>query len=188
MILIVMLGGCFGQSQAVLTQNERDEMKVKTIAVLPVDSKDIRSKTTKLLRSRLLEEIYFRGYPRISLQEIDGKLQSLNVDSDKGNISAIPPEQFKELLQTDAVMHCALSEKNKTGIFYVPAEINVACTLRRTEDGKTIWQAKSEAKSNHFDITPRRLEKKISEDYDVLIDQVVNDIMKTLPDGPNLRS
>jgi len=188
MIFIIMLGGCFNHPQTILTQNEKDEMKVKTIAVLPVENKDNASKAAQLLRYRLFEEIYFKGYSKISLREIDGKLESLRVNSDQGKKDAVEPEKLKDILNADAVLHCTLSEKNKTGIFYAPVEVNVVCALRRTDDGKIIWQAESETKSKNFDITRKRLEKKISEDYDVLINEVIRDLMKTLPDGPNFRS
>lgn len=187
-VFIGMLGGCVSHPQTVLNPKEREEMGIKTIAVLPVENKASRDKTAQLLRSRLFEEIYFKGYSKISLQEIDGNLRYLNENSDQGNISVQAPERLKDVLKADALLHCTLSEKNKSGFFYAPLEINVVCTLRRADNGKMIWQAKSDVRNNNFDITPKRLEKKISEDYDILIDQVVDEIMKSLPDGPNFQS
>lgn len=186
LILIVM--GCSRNSQTILNKNVNEIMTAKTIAVLPIESKNSENKAAKLLRSRLFEEIYFKGYPKISLEEMDTKLKSLLANPEKDRTSSVSPGELKDAVGADAGMYCSMTENYKTRLFYSPIKITVVCELRSTESGNVIWNAKSESTRKNFDFTDKRLRKKISEDFESLIDDVVNDMIKTLPDGPNLSS
>ena len=61
-IVILIINGCINNSQKVLTQNENNKINVKTITVLPVINKTSDNKAAQLLRYKLIEEIYFKGY------------------------------------------------------------------------------------------------------------------------------
>jgi hypothetical protein len=163
-------------------------MTAKTIAVLPIESKNSENKAAELLRSRLFEEIYFKGYPKISLEEMDTKLKSLLGNPEKDRTSSVSPAELKDAVGADAGMYCSMTENYKTRLFYSPIKITVMCELRSTESGKVIWNAKSESTRKNFDFTDKRLRKKFNEDLESLIDDVVDDIIKTLPDGPSLSS
>jgi hypothetical protein len=186
-IVILIITGCFGNSRKALTKHDNDKINIKTIAVLPVENKDANSKAAQLLRFKLFDEIYFKGYSKIPLKEIDNKLESLYLNSDKENKSAIDPKVLKDAVSADAGMYCTLIETNKSRIFYAPVKITVICELRSTDNGEIIWKATSESIRRNFDFTDKRLERKLREEFEALIDEVVDEIIKTLPDGPNLR-
>jgi hypothetical protein len=186
-ILILIISGCFGNSRNVLTENGNDKINIKSIAVLPVANKDADSKVAQLLRLKVFDEIYFKGYSKIPLKEIDNKLKSLYVKSDKEKKSVILPQSLKDALDADAGMYCTLTENNKSKIFYTPVKVSVICELRSSDNGDVIWKASSESTRRNFDFTDKRLERKLREDLEALIDEVVDEIIKTLPDGPNLR-
>jgi hypothetical protein len=186
-IIILIISGCFGNSRNVLTENGNNKINVKSIAVLPVENKDADSKVAQLLRFKFFDEIYFKGYSKIPLKEMDNKLESLYVNSDKEKKSAILPQALKDAVGADAGMYCTLIENNKPKIFYTPVKISVICELRSTDNGEVIWEASSEATKRKFDFTDKRLERKLREDLEDLIDEVVDEIIKTMPDGPNLR-
>lgn len=183
-LLIVVMSitmGCWGQSQKIISQNENDRIPVKMIAVLPVENKSSDSKASQLLRSRLLEELYFKGYSKISLETIDEKLKALN-------ISTFPPHKLKDTLGADGGMYCSLTEDNKAKMFYAPIKIAVRCELRSADTGNVLWEFHSESTKRNFDFTHKGLEKKSREDFEAVMDEVVNKLIKTLPDGPNLHS
>lgn len=187
-IIITIISGCFGNSQNVVKQNDNDKINVKTIAILPIENKDVDIKAAQLLRSKLFEEIYFKGYSKIPLKEIDNKLESLYADSDKGKTTAISPKALKAAFGADAGMYCTLMENKKSKIFYEYVKISAICELRSTDNGEVIWKAQSESVGRNFDFTNKRLERKVSEGLDSLMDDVVNEIIETLPEGPNLRT
>jgi hypothetical protein len=186
-IIILITSGCSGNSRNVLTRHDNNKINVKTIAMLPVENKDADSKVAQLLRFKLFDEIYFKGYSKITLKEIDNKLESLSVNSDKEKKSVVAPEALKDAVGADAGMYCSLIENNKSKIFYAPVKITVMCELRSTDNGEIIWRAKSEATRRNFDFTNKRLERKSHDEIEALIDEVVEEIIKNLPDGPNLR-
>lgn len=188
-LLIVMLSiiyGCSGKSPQIV-QDNHDKNQAKIIAVLPVDNKSLNGKTSQLFRSRLLEELYFKGYSKLPLDMIDKKLETLYTSEDKKSVSAIAPQTLKDLVGADAGMYCTLTQDSKSKMFYSPIKISVRCELRSTETGEIIWKAQSESTARNFDFTNKGLEKKSHEFLENVIDEVVNKIIKTLPDGPNLR-
>jgi len=185
-IVMLIINGCINNSQKVLTQNENNKINVKMIAVLPVVNKTSDSKTAQLLRSKLLEEIYYKGYSKIPLKEIDKKLESLSINLNNEKTSEIAPESLRDLVGADAGLYCTLTENNNFKIFYETVKITAFCALRNTVNGETVWNAKSESERRSFNFTAKGMKKKLGEDFDAIIDEIINEIIKTLPDGPNL--
>ncbi|KQC09082.1 MAG: hypothetical protein APR62_03395 [Smithella sp. SDB] len=186
--LILNISGCSNNSQYGLRPNY-DQNSAKIIALLPVENITFDSKTSKLLRFKLFEELYFKGYSKLPLNVIDKKLESLYIDKkSKNNKDIIDPQTLRDLVGADAGMYCTLidEEKSKT-VFYAPVTIAIRCELRSSETGEVLWNAESKSTSRNFDLTKKGLERKSTETYETVIEEVVNKVMKTLPDGPNLR-
>jgi hypothetical protein len=185
-VMFLMICGCWGHSPQI-GNADHDKIQAKIIAVLPVENKDHGDKTPQLFRLRLLEELYFKGYSKIPLEAIDKKLESLNITQGNKSASAVAPQKLKDLLGADAGLYCTLTQHNKSKIFYTPITISARCELRSTQTGEIIWHAQSEATERNFDFTSKGLEKKSHENLEIVIDEVVTNILKTLQDGPNLR-
>ena len=185
-VMFLMICGCWGHSPQI-GNADHDKIQAKIIAVLPVENKDHGDITPQLFRSRLLEELYFKGYSKIPLEAIDKKLESLNINEGNKSASAVAPQKLKDLLGADAGLYCTLTQYNKSKIFYTPITISARCELRSAQTGEIIWHAQSESTERNFDFTSKGLEKKSYENLEILIDEVVTNILKTLQDGPNLR-
>jgi hypothetical protein len=188
-IILLFISGCFGKSPQVLNNNY-DKVQAKIIAVLPIEGKAADSKTTQLFRSRILEELYFKGYSRLPLEVIDKKLEPLytkDLNGNKISASAVAPQALKDAVGADAGMYCTLTEDNGSKIIYAPIKITLNCELRSAQSGETLWRAKSESTKRNFVFSKKDLEKKSHDDFEIIIDEVVNKILKTLPDGPNLQ-
>ncbi len=185
-VMFLMICGCWGHSPQI-ANDDHDKIQAKIIAVLPVENKGHDDKTSQLFRLRLLEELYFKGYSKIPLEAIDKKLESLNINEGNKSASAIAPQKLKDLLGADAGLYCTLTQYNKSKIFYAPITISVRCELRSAQTGEIIWHAQSESTERNFDFTSKGLEKKSHEYLEIVIDEVVTNILKTLQDGPNLR-
>jgi len=187
MILIIIFTGCFSKSANVL-KPEYEQNWVKIIAVLPVENKTEDNKAPQLLRSKLIDQLYFKGYSKVPLAVIDQKLEALYTSDKKGNVGKIAPQVLKDLVSADAVMYCTLLESsNSIGFFYAPVTISLSCELRRAESGEVLWKGKDKSTNRNFDFTRKNLEMKSSESYESVIEEVLNNIIETLPDGPNLR-
>ena len=188
-ILCIFITGCFSKSPSVLKTDKQEKNKwAENIAVLPVENKTKDNIAPGLLRSKLFEELYFKGYSKISLETIDQKLESLNIIDSKGSVGVIPPQILKDLVGADAVMYCTLIESSKPiGFVYAPVSIYLRCELRRAESGETIWNGKYKSTNRNFDFTRKGLEMKSCKAYEAVIEEVVNKIMENLPYGPNLQ-
>lgn len=187
-VACLLIAGCFGKSSQVMN-SPSDKIQVKMIAVLPVESKNDAVKTAKLLRARLMEELYFKGYSKLSPEIIDSKLDSLYVKDVKGNNknSSVDPQALKEALGADAGLYCTSAEESGSKIFYTPLKITLNCELRSAQTGETLWKGKAESARGNFVLTKKDYDKNEHDDFEIVIDEVVSKILKTLPDGPNLR-
>lgn len=183
-IISALIAGCASNSQQVLSA-EPAKNNTKVIAVLPVDNKTTDVKAPLLLRSRVLDELYFKGYNKLSLEEIDRKLEPIYKSETKGIVA---PQVLKELVGADAVMYCTLTEgKRSISMFYAPITVAARCELRSAQTGEVLWNSQYKSTSRNFDFTNKRLEMKSYEAFETLIEEVVNKVMETLPEGPNLK-
>ena len=184
----LIICGCSAKTSPYTLKPNYDQNPAKIIAVLPIENKTLDGKTSQLLRSKLFEELYFKGYPKLPLDIIDKKLASLYANGAKESAATIAPQALKDLVGADAGLYCTLMEGNKSEkLFYEPITITIRCELRRAQTGEILWNAQGESTNRNFDFTRKGLEKKSHEDLEAIIEEVVNKVMKTLPDGPNLR-
>ena len=187
-IFILIIAGCSSQPPYKM-KNDNDQNAAKVIAVLAVDNKTADSKTSVLLRSKILDELYFKGYTKVFPEIIDKKLEPLYNEQSKGGTGIVAPQVLKELVGADAVMYCTLIEsKRSIGWFYAPVSIAVRCQLRSTQTGEVLWSAEYKSTSRNFDITSNRLQIKSRAAFEEVMEEVVNKVMETLPDGPKLQS
>ena len=185
----LIISGCSTKLPYVLNPNY-DQNSIRIIALLPVENKtvDDDGKTPQLLRTRLFEELYFKGYPKLPLDLIDKKLESLYANGAKGNATNVAPQALKDLAGADAGLYCTIMESRKPEkLFYAPITIAIHCELRSAQTGEIVWNAQGESTSRNFDFTHKGLERKSHEVLETVIEEVVTKVMKTFPDGPKLR-
>lgn len=181
---------CFGcASQAPHAIKKDSEKSVaKVIAVLPVDNKTADIKAPHLLRLKILDELYFKGYSKLPLEVIDKKLELLYNGEKKNAAGVVSPSVVKELVGADSALYCTLTEgKRASSLIYVPVTVAARCELRSTQTGEVIWNAQYKSTSRNFDLPGKRLEMKSYEAFETVLDEVVNKVLETLPDGPNLK-
>lgn len=185
-VILFLISACASQELNIKENSEKASAKV--IAVLPVDNKTSDLKAPQLLRLKVLDELYFKGYSKLALEEIDKKLEPIYTSEKSKVISIISPFIVKELVGADAAMYCTLTEGNrKANLFYVPVTVAAHCELRSTQTGEVLWKAEYKTTSRNFDLPGKRLEGKSYEAFESVIESVVNKVFETLPDGPNLK-
>ncbi len=192
MILPVILGillciGCASKSPNAI-KKDSEKATAKVIAVLPVNNKTPDIKAPQLLRLKVLDELYFKGYSKLPLEVIDKKLELIYSSEKKSGTGVVSPNVIKELVGADAAMYCTLAEgKRTTSLFYVPVTVAAHCELRSTQTGEILWRAQYKTTSRNFDLPGKSLEMKSYEAFETVIEEVVNKVLETLPDGPNFK-
>ncbi len=188
-LITVSLCLCACSSRApVVLKSDQKPSEVNIIALLPVESNTADSKASKMLRTKLSQELRFKGYPQMASDWIDSNLMSLTTGKDLKKNDVIPPKAIDELLGADGAMYCSLIEsKTSTKLFYAPVTVAVRCELRSTKTGETIWNAQSKSTSRSFDLFRSRLKMKTDGALEEALEEVVDKVMETLPYGPKLR-
>src|SRR5512145_725012 len=178
------LSACASHTPAVL-KTDQNPGAVNIIALLPVDTNAADTKASKMLRSKLSEELRFKGYPQISSDIIDSKLSPLAGGGEMKKNNVIPPKAIEELLGADGAMYCTILEnQSSTRLFYAPVTVAVRCELRSTKTGETLWNAQYKSTSRSFDLFRSRLNLKSRGDLEEALEEVVGKVMETLPYGP----
>ncbi|HPD55671.1 MAG TPA: DUF799 family lipoprotein [Smithellaceae bacterium] len=186
--LITAFAACSAKKQ---NQAKLDPSKnpVNIIAVMPVENKTKDEIAPSLLRAKIIDELYFKGYNKLSPEMIDRRLEELNTNSQKADISNIEPQRLRDLVGADAVLYSTLQKSDKPiGFFSAPVTVSLSCELRKSDNGEVIWRASHTAKSRNFAFTRKGREMKSCRAYEEVMEEVVNKIMETMPLGPNLRS
>jgi hypothetical protein len=192
LILPVFVGmifcfGCAAKAPDAI-KKDSEQSAAKVIAVLPVNNRTPDIKAPQLLRLKILDELYFKGYSKLPLEVIDRKLELIYNIEKKNVTGVVSPSVVKELVGADAAMYCTLTEgKRTTSLFYVPVTIAARCELRSTQTGEVLWTAQYKSTSRNFDLPGKRLEMKSYETFETVIEEVVHKVLETLPDGPNLK-
>lgn len=169
-------------------KSDQKPSAVNVIALLPVKSNSADTKASKMLWTKLSEELRFKGYPQIASDLIDSKLMPLTGDKEVKQNDVIPPKVIEELLGADGAMYCSLQEsKTSTRLFYAPVTVSVRCELRSTKTGETLWNAQHKSTSRSFDVIRARLKMKSRGDLEAVLEEAVDKVMETLPYGPKLR-
>ncbi len=185
-IVIAIVSGCAGNSQNLIHKNTKDKISARTIAILPMEAMNADYRDVQLLRTRIFEQMFFKGYPKIALKEIDARLESFKGNTGKAKISETVSDILKNSFNADAAMSCTLKKENKFLLIYAPVRITVICELRNTDTDEVVWKAQTQSVKRNFDFTKKRLQKKSMEDLESLIDEASKKVLETLPDGPNL--
>jgi hypothetical protein len=155
---------------------------IALIAVMPVKNVSSDPKSSEMLRDKLVEELYFKGYPNIPLKMIDEKLAGVYGESGEPP----SPQLVGEMLKVDAVLYPTLNESRMgRGMIYASTVADAEFQLRSAKTGEVLWQVRYRAVYRHYDVTRRRLELKASRIYEQAIREVVTRALETLPDGPD---
>ncbi len=187
-IILIVIAGCSSKATKKADVDPEKNL-VNIIAVLPVENKTQDDVAPGLLRIRIIDELYFKGYSKISPDLIDRRLNELNTEDNKEKINNIAPRTINELVGADGVLYSTLNKSTKgKGFFYRPITLSLTCELRKSENGEIVWKGQYNATSRNFAFTRKGLDMKYYKAYEEVIEELVNKIMETIPYGPNLRS
>jgi len=180
---MIWVTGCFWQKPVVVDEVYAKK-GIRLIAVMPIKGKAADENMVRLMRGKILEALYFKGYPKIPLELIDEKLAK-TYDKSASRSADISPQAVKSLLNVDAALYVDLKEcKTSTTFLYASASVSATFELRSANTGETVWKNQYQGVDRCFDVTPQRLEFSVYQVLEPVIQGVVDKTLKTLPEGP----
>jgi hypothetical protein len=185
-LIILLLMSCSSRKPSTLTLKPGGARSMpKLIAVLPVINHVADPMIGRIIRQRLIDELFFKGYPKIPAQTIDEKLATIYEDKSVSS-EGVPPMTVGELTGADAVLYCNVREmKTSYHFMYAPTQVELSFEMRSAKTGETLWQAKQSASERNFGFTRRELEMKSFQDYEAAIGEIFQKVMKTFPEMPD---
>jgi hypothetical protein len=182
LLVLPVFAGCAAKIPHMIL-SDFEERGTRLIAVMPISKGTSDHQSVELLRTKLLEELYFKGYPRIPLGMIDAKLAGLSL---VGNREKISPKLVGEMLKVDTVLYTTLGESRMgssilSASTVAEAEFELVCT----KTGESLWRVRHREVYRHYGLTRKDLELKSSRVVEPAIQEVVTRAFETLPDGPD---
>jgi len=186
LLAVTVLPGCAKKIPHQLIP-EYGTRNVRLIAVLPVVDKAQNPEVNALLRQRIVEGLYFKGYPKIPANVIDDKLTAFFKNVREATLEALPPRDAGAVLGVDAVLYVTLEACRTSFLYlYAPTSVEVSFRLHSARTGELLWGTGHKVSERNFDITPGRLRMKSCQVFEPALDEIVKKALETLPDGPEL--
>jgi hypothetical protein len=183
-VMIMMITGCSSRVKPASIPGYA-EKGIRIIVVMPVKASTVGPKVAQLMRDRILETLYFKGYPRIPLGLIDGALAKVYDKIPDSGVD-IPPQAVRTLLNADAVLYVTVNElRTATAYLYAATSISASFELRDGKTGETIWKAQPQNVERSFDVTTQRLERTVYQILEPALQVMVEQALQGLPEGPD---
>ncbi len=177
----LFLAGCASKIPHLIV-SDYDKRGTRLIAVMPVGGGVPDRKSAEMLRTKLVEELYFKGYPKIPLNLIDEKLATMSPDRGK----TLDPRAVGEMLKVDALLYPTLKESVMgSGIVYAATTVEAVFELLSAKTGERLWRVQYRVIYRNYGFSRRQVELKSSQVYEPALQEVVNRALETLPDGPD---
>jgi hypothetical protein len=184
LLVILLMMGCRAKTPSTL-KPEAKKVPPRLIAVLPVINHVADPMIGRIVRQRAIDELFFKGYPKIPAQMIDEKLAGV-YEGQSVSSEGVPPTTVGELTGADAVFYCTIrGMKTSYHFMYAPTQVDLSFEMRSAKTGETLWQARHSVSKRNFGFTRRNLEMKSFQDYEVAIGEIFKKVMKTFPEGPD---
>jgi len=181
LLVLIFIAGCAAKIPHAIV-SDFGKRGTRLIAVMPVKNISSDAKSGVMLRAKLVEELYFKGYPRVPLRLIDEKLAGVSAGSEV----EVSPQVVGEILKVDAALYPTLNESRMgSGILYASTVAEAGFELRSTKTGEILWRVRHQEVYRNYGFSRKNLELKSSQVYEQAIDDVVNRALETLPDGPD---
>jgi hypothetical protein len=169
-------------------QAEVRKLDARLIAVLPVDIKTGDRDAARMLREKLFDELYFKGYPKIPFEMVDAALADIRKRDGGASGSTVTPQVIGSMLGVDAVMYTTLLEANTTYRYvYAPVKIAAVFELKSVKTGDTIWRFESKATDRGYGVTKNGLELGTAKIFEDVVHEAVKKAMENMPDGQGIR-
>jgi hypothetical protein len=177
--VLMVFAGCTAAKIPHVIVSDYGKRITSLIAVAPVQSGSVDPRAAEMLRTKLVEELHFKGYPRIPVKAIDGALAEWAARGE--NLS---PQQVGERLRVDAILYATLHESRQgRGIFFASTAVEAAFELRSARTGESLWRTQYRAVHRNYGFTSRSVELKSSQVYEQAMQEVVDRALETLPDA-----
>lgn len=183
-ITVTIIAGCGARAKPASIPGYA-EKGIRLIAVMPVKATTADPNLLRLMREKIVETLYFKGYPRVPMGLIDDKLAAVYDKIPVGGAD-ITPQAVRSLLKVDAVLYATINElKTSTAWLYAATNISATFELRDGKTGETIWKAHPKNVERNFDVTTQRLERTIYQVLEPAVQAAVEQALQGLPEGPD---
>jgi len=180
LMALIFLAGCAGKIPHMLVPDYGNR-GTRLVAVLPVRNMASDAGTASVLRTKLIEELHFKGYAEVPPKWIDERLAAVPAGGENPS-----PQSLGKMLNVDAVLYTTLKEgRTSVTLLYSRVAVDAEFELKSAKTGESLWRVHYRSVNRSYGFLRKSLELKSSQVYEPTIQEVLNRALETLPDGPD---
>jgi len=182
MSMLILLGCSSGKATVKMKDSNRED--VHRIAVLPVFNGVSDQQAAFMLRDKVQNALYFKGYPKITPQFVDEQLTTGQTKEPDLQDKAEYSRELGKQMQVDAILYCDLKE-SRTNYYLIYSPVSVAADfeLRSAKSGQLLWRNTYSTIKRNYGMSKNSLRLKGAQDYETAIQELVDQAMKVFPDS-----
>ncbi len=188
LVAVMLFGAACSRDVKCSLSPDFEKRGIVRIAIMPVENRSDDEGAARLLRAETFEKLYFKGYPKIPFEVIDGRLDGAADRIGKSGGEPLPPAEVAKLIDVDAVMYCTLEEWSTSPLLvhvYAPTAVAVTFELKSAASGEMLWCTRHRVVERNYYITENGLKIQSCESYGEAVREIVAAALSTLPDGPD---
>lgn len=184
-VSLMFISACGSKAQKINTGIP--EPLARLVAVMPINNASGNRPAEKMLRDKVAEGIFLKGYQRIPLASVDEAIARINPPGGaRANIS-LTPQRLREMSGVDGVLNIALSEANvKEGLAYVTVTFAASFELINARTGESLWKSNHRTVKRGVALSRGGRERMAYSIFEEGMDALVEAGLSSLPEGPIL--
>lgn len=174
LVFSLLLASCAAKTPYILV-DDYSKRGIRQIAVMPPVGQVTETKPVQMLREKLSDGLYFKGYGRIAPAAIEAALANLK---DAG------PRELGKVLGVDALLYTNIKELSaQGGVLYAPVAVEAEFELRSATSGESLWSVRRRVVRMNYGLSRRAVELKSAKVFEDALQELVEGVLETLPDG-----
>ncbi|MDZ4165389.1 MAG: DUF799 family lipoprotein [Smithellaceae bacterium] len=163
------------------------EPLAKLVAVMPVNNDSGNKTAEKLLRDKVAEGVFFKGYRRVPLASVDEAISRGGRSAGVAGDGSPAAQKLREILGVDGLLYITLSEASvRIGSIQVTVAVDASFELISAGTGVSLWKSKHRAVKRAFALSKKGREQTAFSIFENVVEKVVEAGLTSFPEGPVL--
>lgn len=163
------------------------EPLAKLVAVMPVNNDSGNKTAEKLLRDKVAEGVFFKGYRRVPLASVDEAISRGSRSAGVAGDGSSAAQKLREILGVDGLLYITLSEASvRIGLIQVTVAVDASFELISAGTGVSLWKSKHRAVKRAFALSKRGQQQIGFSIFENVVEKVVETGLTSFPEGPVL--
>lgn len=155
-----------------------------TVAVMPAKNTSGNDHVARMLREKVIETVYFKGYRKLPARSVD---DAISKDSGPPGGDKAAAQRLSQTLGVDALLYITLSEAAiKEYPLHMTIDVAATFELVATRSGQSLWKSRQEETERGFALTRAGQSQAAHLILEGVVERLIEKGFSSFPEGPIL--